>query len=168
MSMRKSILAVAVAATAFLAIPVASVAADNEVSGSLSYNDINDVTLTTAELSYGRYLTEQHEVGLTTSYMRLKVSGEGSLDGNELGAFYHLNFPMEGSVTPYLGVQASWIGGDLGDAYDFTYGVGGGFKIFPYEHAGFIVSAAYQKLKGAHGYKDANGTTVNAGLVVRF
>lgn len=88
-----------VALAALMALPLASIAESlgkNEVSGSLSYNDIEDVNTTSASLSYGRYLTELHQVGVTAEYVDMEFDG-ASVDGTTLGAFYHLNFPLQGT-----------------------------------------------------------------------
>lgn len=161
------------AATALLTLPVAALAAGtpagkNEVAGSISYNDIEDTTLTNLSVSYGRYLTDVHEVGISAGYIDLEVDG-ASADGTMLGGFYHLNFPVHGIIKPYLGVSAAALGGDLGDAYDFSYGVGAGVKIYAFENAGINIGVAYQRFEGAEKWiDDADGTSVNVGLLMRF
>lgn len=173
--MSKSRLAAVVAAISFLSMPLASHAAnvhpawENEFSGSASYTDIEDVTFTSAEFSFGRYLTQMHELGINVAYMRVEISGLGSVDGTEIGPFYHLNFPTDGNAVPFIGINANWIGGDLNDAYDYSYGVSAGVKVYPYEHAGLVFSVAYQRMNGAQSYiNDANGTSANIGVVIRF
>jgi hypothetical protein len=166
--------AVAVAGLAFLAAPLACLAQNktngsNEFSGSASYTDIEDVSQTVLELTYGRYLTRMHEVGITAGYIEFDLGDLGSIDGTSLGGFYHLNFPTSGSVTPYIGVMATKNGGDLGDAYDFSYGASAGIKVYPFEHGGFFLSVSYEELQGAEDFiPDANGTAVEAGLLLRF
>lgn len=141
----------------------------NEVAGSLSYNDIEDTTETMIELSYGRYLTDMHEIGLTASYMEVDIDEVDSVDGTTLGVFYNLNFDNGGTMVPYLGVDVATIGGDLGDAYDLSYGVSAGLKLYPYENAGINIAISYQKLKGAEDFiDDADGTAINVGLMLRF
>jgi hypothetical protein len=141
----------------------------NEVAGSLSYTDVEDTTTTMIDLSYGRYLTNMHEVGLTVSYMELEVDDVDSVDGTTLGVFYNLNFDNGGTMVPYLGVDLATIGGDLGDAYDLSYGVSAGLKLYPYENAGINVAISYQKLQGAEDFiDDADGTAINVGLMLRF
>lgn len=71
--------ATAVVALAALTVsPLASIAESpgkNEVSGSLSYNDIENVSTTSATLSYGRYLTDMHQVGVTAGYVDMEYDG---------------------------------------------------------------------------------------------
>ena len=56
-----------VTAAVLLALPMVGIAQDrgqNEVAGSLSYTDIADVSTTNIDLTYGRYLTPHHELGM--------------------------------------------------------------------------------------------------------
>jgi hypothetical protein len=160
------------AACALLALP--AVAADrgiNEMSGSLTYADIEDVSMSMVAVAYGRYLTPMHEIGVTGSYIELDADdlGVGSVDGTQLGAFYHLNFEASDTLVPYLGVNVATIGGDLGDLYDIAYGLSGGLKLYPYEHVGIHCSVTYQQLQGAEDFiDDADATAINVGLAVRF
>lgn len=141
----------------------------NEVAGSLSYTDIEDTTMTMVDLSYGRYLTEMHEIGLTGSYIDVELDDVGSVDGTTLGLFYNLNFPTQGTLVPYLGIDVATIGGDLGDAYDLSYGASAGIKMYPYDHVGINFAVSYQKLQGAEDFiEDADGTSVTVGLMLRF
>ena len=114
----------------------------NEVAGSLSYTDIADVSTTSIDVSYGRYLRPQHEVGMNVAYVDTDVDGLGSVDGTTLGAFYQFNFDSGGNMVPFIGADVAYIGGDLGDAYDFGYGVSAGAKYYPYEHVGVIIGIA--------------------------
>ena len=161
-----------VAATVLLALPMTGLAQDrgqNEVAGSLSYTDIGDVSTTSIDVSYGRYLTPQHEVGLNVAYMDTDVDGLGSVDGTTLGAFYQFNFDSGSNMVPFIGVDVAFIGGDLGDAYDFGYGVSAGAKYYPYEHVGVIFGIAWQNLTGAENWiDDEDGFNLNVGLSLRF
>lgn len=70
----------ALAATALLTLPLASIAAGgpmgkNEIMGSASYTDIEDTTLTNIDLAYGRYLTDVHEVGVRVGYLDVEFDG---------------------------------------------------------------------------------------------
>ena len=158
------------AACALIALPVA--AADrgtNEMAGSLTYADVEDVSMSMVAVSYGRYLTPMHEVGVTGSYVNLDVDEFDSIDGTQLGAFYHLNFEASDTLVPFVGVNVATIGGDLGDAYDFAYGLSAGLKFYPYEHVGIHCAVSYQQLQGAEDFiDDADATAVNVGLAVRF
>lgn len=170
------------AAGVLISVPLTSLAAgvakgQNEVAGLVTYADMDYGDFNSKEtdlrLSYGRYLTDMHEIGVSIGYFKQEVGeedfGSVSADGSTLGAFYHLNFPTSGTVTPYIGVNAAWLGGDISDAYDFQYGVSAGIKIYPFENAGFSFGAAYQKLNGAESYiDDADGISVALGLLVRF
>ncbi len=154
------------------ALPMVGVAQDrgqNEVAGSLSYTDIADVSTTSIDVSYGRYLTPQHEVGLNMAYVDTDVDGLGSVDGTTLGAFYQFNFDNGGNMVPFIGADVAYIGGDLGDAYDFGYGVSAGAKYYPYEHVGLIIGIAWQNLTGAENYiDDEDGFNLSVGLSLRF
>lgn len=160
-------------AAALLTLPIASFAAEgpkgkNEVMGSASYTDIEDTTLTNIDLAYGRYLTDVHEVGLRVGYLDMEFDGVGG-DGTTLGGFYHLNLPVDGMVRPYVGVTAAAIGGDLGDAYDFSYGAEAGVKLYAFENAGVNFGVAYQRFEGAEKWiDDADGVSVKIGLLMRF
>lgn len=161
-----------IAATTLLAMPMIGVAQDrgqNEVAGSLSYTDIADVSTTSIDVSYGRYLTPQHEVGLNVAYVDTDVDGLGSVDGTTLGAFYQFNFDSGGNMVPFIGADVAYIGGDLGDAYDFSYGLSAGAKYYPYEHVGVIIGIAWQNLTGAENFiDDEDGFNFNVGLSLRF
>mgnify|MGYP003526298516 CR=1 FL=1 len=88
---------VPVTASVLFALPMVGLAQDrgqNEVAGSLSYTDIADVSTTSIDVSYGRYLTPQHEVGMNVAYMDTDVDEFGSIDGTTLGAFE----PFEAAV----------------------------------------------------------------------
>ena len=163
---------VPVTASVLLALPMVGIAQDrgqNEVAGSLSYTDIADVSTTSIDVSYGRYLTPQHEVGLNVAYVDTDVDGLGSVDGTTLGAFYQFNFDSGGNMVPFVGVDVAYIGGDLGDAYDFGYGVSAGAKYYPYEHVGVIIGIAWQNLTGAEDFiDDEDGFNLNVGLSLRF
>jgi hypothetical protein len=170
MTTRKALLPVA--ATMLLALPMLGVAQNrgqNEVAGSLSYTDIADVSTTSIDVSYGRYLTPQHEVGMNVAYVDTDVDGLGSVDGTTLGAFYQFNFDSGGNMVPFIGADVAYIGGDLGDAYDFGYGVSAGAKYYPYEHVGVIIGIAWQNLTGAEDFiDDEDGFNLNVGLSLRF
>jgi hypothetical protein len=161
-----------IAACMLLALPTPGVAQDrgqSEVSGTLSYTDIDNASTTNIALSYGRYLTPQHEVGLTGSYEEVDIDGAGSVSGTTIGAFYEFNFDSGGNMVPFIGVDAAYIGGDLGDAYEYGYGASAGLKLYPYEHVGVIMGVAYQNLVGAENWiDDSDGFNVNVGLSLRF
>jgi len=145
---------------------------ENEVAGRLSYVDVDygyfDSSDTRLDFSYGRYITDMHQLGVTAGYINQEVN-DASVDGITLGAFYALHFPTSGILTPYIGLNAAWLGGDVGDLYDFQYGVGAGLKIYPYEHAGISVGIAYQRLQAAEDYiDDADGLSFGVGLLIRF
>jgi hypothetical protein len=161
-----------VAASLLLVLPLAGIAADrgvNEVSGSLAYTDVGDASTTNIDLAYGRYLTEQHEVGMTFGYVDADFDGLGSVDGTTIGAFYQFNFDSGGDMVPFLGVDVAWIGGDLGDAYEYGYGATAGIKFYPYEHVGILTGISYMNMVGAENYiDDEDGFNVNVGLSLRF
>ena len=165
---------------AFSAVPAWAnqpVAGDNELAGRLSYLDIDygsgSVTDTEFTLAWGRYLTANHQVGLNASYIDQEIdddfAGSVSVDGSTFGVFYAFHFGTAGITTPYIGVNAAIIGGDLGDLYEYGYGVEAGLKVFPYKHAGFVFSVAYTELSADENFiEDADGITVGAGLLIRF
>ena len=106
-----------VAATVLLALPMTGFAQDrgqNEVAGSLSYTDVGEVSTTSIDVSYGRYLTPQHEVGLNVAYVDTDVDGLGSVDGTTLGAFYQFNFDSGSNMVPFFASYVAYIGGDRG------------------------------------------------------
>jgi hypothetical protein len=160
------------AATVLLAMPMIGAAQDrgqNEVFGSLSYTDVGDASTTSIDLSYGRYLTPQHEVGLSVAYMDADYDELGSVDGTTLGAFYQFNFDNGGDMVPFIGIDVAYIGGDLGDVYEYGYGASAGLKFYPYEHAGVLMGVSYQNLVGAENWiDDEDGFNVNVGLSLRF
>src|SRR5512133_3895313 len=64
MHMTLTKLVLPVAASVLFALPLVGAAADrgvNEVSGSLSYTDMGEATTSSIDLSWGYYLTPQHE-----------------------------------------------------------------------------------------------------------
>ncbi len=161
-----------VTAAVLFAMPMVGVAQDrgqNEVAGSLSYTDIGEVSTTSIDVSYGRYLTPQHEVGLSVAYMDTDFDELGSVDGTTLGAFYQFNFDSGGDMVPFIGVDLAYIGGDLGDAYDYGYGASAGVKYYPYDNVGVLMGVSYQNLVGAENWiDDEDGFNLNVGLSLRF
>jgi hypothetical protein len=157
---------------AMFALPLAAVAADrgvNEVAGMAAYTDIGSASTTTIDLTYGRYLTPQHEVGGSIGYTKTDVDDLGSVDGTSLGAFYQYNFDNGDLLVPFVGLDLAYFSGDVGDAYDFGYGASAGLKLYPYEHAGVIMSVSYQRLQGAEDWiDDEDGFNINLGLSLRF
>jgi hypothetical protein len=109
-----------------------------------------------------------HEIGVSVGYFKTEIE-DISADGGTFGAFYALNFPTSGPMTPYVGVNAAALGGDLGDLYDFQYGAAVGLKVYPFTNGGFNVGLAYQILNAAENYiDDADGFSVAIGLLLRF
>jgi len=170
--MRISKILLPLATGVLLALPMASVAQDrgvNEVFGSLAYTDIGDVSTTAIDVSYGRYLTPQHELGVSFGYMDADYDGFGSVDGTTLGAFYQFNFDSGGNMVPFIGADVAYISGDLGDAYEWGYGATAGIKYYPYEHVGVLMGVSYMNMVGAENFiDDEDGFNVNVGLSLRF
>ena len=72
-------------------------------------------------------------------------------------------------VAPYLGLGFTVLGGDVGDLYDREYGAELGLKVYPFEHAGFLVGVRYANLKAAvEGLPDAFGLSLGVGLLMKF
>jgi len=161
-----------VTAAVLLALPMIGMAQDrgqNEIAGTMAYTDIGEVSTTTIEGSYGRYLTPHHEVGMNVAYMNTDFDELGSADGTTLGAFYQFNFDGGGTMVPFIGADLAYIGGDLGDAYEYGYGASAGIKFYPYDHVGVIMGVSYQNLVGAENFiDDEDGFNVNVGLALRF
>ncbi len=158
--------------TAMFALPLTAVAADrgvNEVAGMAAYTDVGSASTTNIDLTYGRYLTPQHEVGGSIGYTKTDIDDLGSIDGTSLGAFYQFNFDSGEMMVPFIGVDLAYFSGDLGDAYDYGYGATVGLKLYPYEHAGIIMGVSYQQLLGAENFiDDEDGFNVSVGLSLRF
>lgn len=157
---------------ALFAFPtIGSAQGASEISGRLSYSDISagdsDITNTDLIFSYGRYLTKAHQIGFAVSYTEQEIDGF-SVDGSSLGVFYTYNFVFPGIYTPFVGINFDWVGGDIGDVYDYGYGATIGYKIYPFEHAGFEVGVTYQELSGSEGIADADGISFTVGLLIRF
>ena len=57
---------------------------------------------------------------MTAGYVEMEYDGANVYRAT-LGAFYHLNFPIQGIVKPYVGVNVAALDGDN---YDFSYGAG--------------------------------------------
>ena len=73
------------------------------------------------------------------------------------------------NMVPFIGADVAYIGGDLGDAYDFGYGLSAGAKYYPYEHVGVIIGIAWQNLTGAENWiDDEDGFNLSVGLSLRF
>lgn len=172
----------AIAASILLSVPLAGFAGEtakgqNEMAGSLTYTNLDsgfiETTETQVDLSYGRYLTDSHEVGARVTYYETEIEEEGfgseSIDGMGFGVFYHFNFVTSSVVTPFLGANVSWLGGDVGDVYDFQYGIEGGIKVYPFEHAGVVIGLEWAQLQAAENYyDDADGLSFAVGLLIRF
>lgn len=179
--MTRKILALTISSALILAAGSAladkPMAGDNELTARFSYADIDygngSTTDTQLTATWGRYVTANHQFGLSVSYIEQEIDddifGNESTDGSELGVFYAYNFSTAGTTTPFVGIGASIIGGDLGDVYDLSYGLEAGLKIFPYKNAGFVFSVAYAELQAAESFiDDADGLRVGAGLLIRF
>ena len=165
----------ALAAAVALAFSSTAMAADkgvNEVSGSMTYADIEDVSIFFLNGSYGRYITPMHEVGVNATYANIDSDIDelgGSLDGIMVGPFYQLNFDHGGNLVPFIGASVNLIEGDLGDSFDYSYGVSAGLKLYPYANTGVVVSVGYQNLVASEDwYDDIDAVTFNVGLAVRF
>ena len=161
------------------AMPVSAALKDGEkeLTGSFSYRtrdfDDSDFETTDAQLNVdlGFLLTDNHEVGGRISWFKSEVeSGGESLDadGNAIGAFYHFNFGMEGSMTPFVGAFYTIVGGDLGDTLDSDYGIEGGLKIYPWDNGGFIVKAVWDQFTGADDFPDGDGLGLFAGVGLKW
>jgi hypothetical protein len=170
--MRISKILFPVATTLLLSLPLAGIAQDrgvNEVFGSLAYTEVGELSTTSIDVSYGRYLTPQHEVGVSLGYVNTDFDDVGSADGTTLGAFYQFNFDSGGNLVPFIGVDAAFIGGDLGDVYEYGYGASAGLKFYPYEHVGVLMGVSYMNMVGAENFiDDEDGFNVNVGLSLRF
>jgi hypothetical protein len=157
---------------AMFALPLAASAADrgvNEIAGMAAYSDIGTASTTNIDVSYGRYLTPQHEIGGSLGYTKTDIDDLGSVDGTSLGAFYQFNFDNGDMMVPFIGVDVAYFSGDVGDAYDYGYGATVGLKMYPYDHVGVIMGLSYQQLLGAEDFiDDEDGFNVNVGLSLRF
>jgi len=141
--------------------------------GSVEGMDLGEVTSTRVRSQLGWFLAAHHEIGLYVNYDQSKYSnsflGSSTFDSSEYGLFYEFHFITSGSVLPYVGVAGGLIGGDIGDAYDLEYAVVGGFKLYPWEHAGFNVELDYGRLTANQdGAPDSTGVWVSAGILVKF
>lgn len=170
--MRISHILFPVATSLLFALPLAATAQDrgaNEVFGSLAYTEVGDVSTTLIDVSYGRYFTPQHEVGVSLGYMNEDIDNFGSVDGTTLGAFYQFNFDSGADFVPFIGLDLAYIGGDIGDLYEYGYGASAGIKYYPYEHVGVLMGVSYMNMVGAENYiDDEDAFNVNVGLSLRF
>jgi len=157
---------------------------ENETAFRLSYSDTDFGSTggldfgssqdTDVSLAYGWYLTDSHELGLSLGYVKQEIKGgslgpDASIDGTQFGGFYNYNFSAGTTLTPYLGASLATMGGDLGDAYDFSYGVEFGVKVYPFEHGGFSFGLSYSELlSDTPGLPDASGINLGAGLLLKY
>jgi hypothetical protein len=150
---------------------------NKELTGSFSYQsrDFDDTSVETTDIDLvvdlGYLLTDRHEVGGRVTWFKTEVDtdfGDEDFDGNSIGAFYHFNFGMEGSMTPFVGAFYTIVGGDLGDTIDSDYGIEGGVKIYPWENGGFILKAAWDQMTGADDNPDADGLGLFAGVGLKW
>jgi len=158
---------------------------DAELSFRISYVDVDfgstqglDLGGTTdAELTFagGWLLTQSHELGLSLGYVKQEIEGgdvfqSEDTDGTSLGAFYNYNFTTTSSVTiPFIGFNFAALGGDVGDVYNFQYGVEAGLKIYPFEHGGVVFSIGYTELVAEEDQlPDGSALSLGGGLLLRF
>lgn len=167
-----AILAVALAATSLASAEVLR-QDESEINFAFSYNDLDpdgfgtDIKTTTLAGSYGYMLTDGHEIGGRLSYLKTEV-GDADVDSTQLGAFYQYNFRGGEMLNPYLGGTFSFFAGDLGDFYDYAYGVEGGLKVWPWQNAGFNFGLSWEELTGADDFEDASSMTLFGGIGIKF
>jgi opacity protein-like surface antigen len=154
---------------------------DQELAFTFSYSDtdfgdvdgidLGELKTTVLEGRWGYYLTGMHELGLDVSYAKTELE-DLDTDSTTLGIFYNLNFQTAGSAIPYIGAFVDTLSGDLGDSYSLAYGLEGGVKIYPWEHAGFNLRASWTQLTGDDndGFEipDADAIGLGAGLLVKW
>ncbi|RMG47071.1 MAG: hypothetical protein D6718_04455 [Acidobacteria bacterium] len=141
--------------------------------GSAYGMDLGTTTTTRLEGQIGWFLAARHEIGAYANYLRTTYKnpdfGSSTMDDSDYGVFYAFHFVTSGSILPFVGVAAGLIGGDTGDSYDMEYALLAGFKLYPWEHAGFNVDIEYGKLTASQqGAPDATGVWVNAGILLKF
>ena len=71
-------------------------------------------------------LTDTHEIGGEIGFTDVDIDGSSS-DSSILGAFYAYNFRSGGILNPYISPKIVTFGGDLGDLFDWAYGVEGNY-----------------------------------------
>ena len=142
--------------------------------GSASGVSVGEQENIEIEFAFGWLLSDNHELGLSTSYIKEDFSNsdifvDSETDGSTYGGFYHFNFSTKGMATPFVGVNAAIVGGDVGDIYNFQYGAEAGVKIYPFEHGAVVVSVAYAKLQADEaGVPDADAISLGAGIILKF
>ena len=167
--MRKLVVLTAI----LVAVPTATAMAqglekgDTEIGVSLSFINVNrgGSSNESARLAveYGRMLTDRHEIGGVLIYTK-----QNEFDAPRFGAFYHYNFSARGNLTPFLGGQVTYIGGDLGNTYDFALGAFAGVKVYPFEHAGFQTGLRYDRIEGDGPSPDATELALFGSLRIKF
>ncbi len=137
--------------------------------------DLGSTEDTELSVSWGRLVQGGHEFGLVVGYVKQDVEGgdlfaDVSSDGTRVGGFYNYNFDIgNDTVTPYVGAVLATLGGDLGDAYDLTYGAEVGVKIYPWEHGGISVGLGYSELKAdAQDLPDADSLSLGFGVLLKY
>ena len=95
--------------------------------GSAEGFDLGGTTNVEFAAGFGWFVTKSHEFGLSVGYVKEDVDGgdffeSSDNDGTTLGVFYNYNFSSDSVVTPYIGVGAGLIGGDVGEIYSHRYG----------------------------------------------
>ncbi len=158
---------------------------DSEVTLRGSYSDTDfgseggfnfgSTEETDFSMSWGRLISGGHEFGLLVGYVKQDVEGgdlfaDESSDGTRFGGFYNYNFSTgSDTMTPYVGAFVATLGGDLGDAYDLSYGAELGVKIYPWEHGGFSAGLGYTELKSdAQGLPDADAISLGFGILLKY
>lgn len=149
---------------------------EKEVTGSFSYQTQNfdspsDVEIkdTQLDVDFGYLLTDQHEIGGRLQWFKTEVDPGGfDSDGTAFGVFYHFNFGMEGSMTPFIGAFYTTIGGDQGDFVDSDMGIEGGVKVYPWENGGFIFKAVWDQFTGADDNPDGDGLGLFGGVGIKW
>lgn len=151
---------------------------DNEVAFRFSFTDVDlgsnqgDVTNFDLAIGYGSLLTDNHELGVSAGYTKTEINGPGvdsDVDGGRWGVFYNLNFGSQGNITPYIGFDFRVFGGDLGDIFEYGYGVEAGIKVYPFDHGGFTAGLAYSKQEPSRSSQpSANTLSIGVGLALKY
>ena len=177
MKLSRIVIPAALALIAWMPSSAALEKGEKELNATFSYDNLDadddtELTTTTVIVDFGYLLTSMHEIGGRFSYFKQELKdpffGEDSSDSTEIGAFYHLNFGMEGMTTPFVGAFYTAISGDLGDVLDSRLGLEGGVKVYPWENGGFILKGVWSQLSGADDNPDADGLGLFAGVGLKW
>lgn len=148
-----------------------------ELSAQGSFDTTKGSQTYTGALSLSRFLTKNHEVGVTTLWMGNHSSGSGYSSDTTMTALagtYSYNILLSDRASIYAGPQAGWVNSstDYGSGStsnsSFSYGLHAGYRSFFTANAAWFVEYRYTTYDTGGGGTSQDHSTFFGGLSVLF